>query len=95
MEISVIRAGMMTTVQDLGRRGHLAQGVPWGGAADPVALRVSNLLAGNAEDAPALEITLTGPELEFSGAAIQQAAAFYFRKIEDDLPDSPFFHYVL
>jgi antagonist of KipI len=69
MEINVIRAGMLTTVQDLGRRGHLAEGVPFGGAADPFALRVANLLVGNAEDAPALEITLTGPELEFPEAA--------------------------
>jgi antagonist of KipI len=69
MEVSVIRAGMLTTVQDLGRRGHLSEGVPFGGAADPFALRVANLLVGNAEDAPALEVTLTGPELEFPEAA--------------------------
>jgi antagonist of KipI len=68
MEVSVIRAGMLTTVQDLGRRGHLAEGVPMGGAADPFALRVANLLVGNPEDSPGLEITLTGPELEFSEA---------------------------
>jgi antagonist of KipI len=69
MEVSVIRAGMLTTVQDLGRRGHMSQGVPMGGAADPFALRVANLLVGNPEDSPGLEITLTGPELEFSGGA--------------------------
>jgi antagonist of KipI len=69
MEISVIRAGMLTTVQDLGRKGHLAEGVPIGGAADPFALRVANLLVGNTEDSPALEITLTGPELQFPEAA--------------------------
>ncbi len=66
MEIRVIHAGMQTTVQDLGRRGHLAEGVPIGGAVDPVALRLANLLVGNAEDQPALEITLTAPELEFA-----------------------------
>jgi antagonist of KipI len=69
MAIRVIRPGMLTTVQDLGRRGHLAEGVPSGGAADTFALRVANLLVGNPEDAPALEITLTGPELEFDEAA--------------------------
>ena len=69
MEMRVIRAGMLTTVQDLGRRGHLAEGVPAGGAAAPFAFRVANLLVGNPEDAPALEITLTGPELEFAEAA--------------------------
>ena len=69
MDVTVIRAGMQTTVQDLGRRGHLAEGVPLGGAADPFALRVANLLVGNPEGAPALEVTLTGPELEFQEAA--------------------------
>ena len=69
MEVSVIRAGMQTTVQDLGRRGHLAEGVPVGGAADPFALRIANLLVGNAEDSTALEVTLIGPELEFREAA--------------------------
>ena len=66
MEVSIVKAGMQTTVQDLGRRGHLAEGVPVGGAADPFALRIANLLVGNAEDAPALEITLIGPELRFA-----------------------------
>lgn len=67
MEMTVIRAGMMTTVQDLGRRGYRDAGVPLGGAMDPVALRIANLLVGNPDNAAALEITLAGPELEFSG----------------------------
>jgi len=66
MAITVLRAGMLTTVQDLGRRGHRAAGVPLGGAMDAMALRVVNLLVGNAEDAAALEFTLTGPELVFT-----------------------------
>jgi antagonist of KipI len=69
MDVAILRAGMQTTVQDLGRKGHMAEGVPFGGAADPFALRVANLLVGNPEGAPALELTLTGPELEFAGAA--------------------------
>jgi antagonist of KipI len=69
MEVASSAPGMLTTVQDLGRRGHLSEGVPFGGAADPFALRVANLLVGNPEDSPGLEITLTGPELEFSEAA--------------------------
>jgi antagonist of KipI len=67
--LTVIRPGLLTTVQDLGRRGHLGEGVPIGGAADPFALRVANLLVGNPEDAAGLEITLTGPEFECDEAA--------------------------
>ena len=66
MAITVIHAGMLTTVQDLGRRGHRAAGVPLGGAMDAMAMRVVNLLVGNAEDAAVLEFTLTGPELVFT-----------------------------
>ncbi|HWA10935.1 MAG TPA: biotin-dependent carboxyltransferase family protein [Opitutaceae bacterium] len=64
--MTVIRAGALTTVQDAGRPGQRAAGVPSGGAADQLALRVANLLVGNSEDAAALECTLTGPELVFS-----------------------------
>jgi antagonist of KipI len=70
MEINVVRAGMLTTVQDLGRRGHRAAGVPLSGAMDRMALRIANLLVGNAENAAGLEFTLVGPELEFSGDAV-------------------------
>ena len=70
MEIKIVRAGMLTTVQDLGRRGHRASGVPLSGAMDAFALRVANLLVGNAENAAALEFTLRGPELEFSADTV-------------------------
>jgi antagonist of KipI len=63
--IKVLRAGMFTTVQDLGRRGHRAEGVPLAGAADPLAARVANLLVGNDDDAAVLEFTLVGPDLTF------------------------------
>ncbi len=66
MEIHVKRAGMQTTVQDGGRRGYRADGVPLGGAMDSFALRMGNLLVGNPEDAAALEFTLLGPALEFT-----------------------------
>lgn len=56
--ITVERAGFLTTVQDLGRTGFRASGVSLGGALDPHALAVANLLAGNAEDAAGLEATL-------------------------------------
>lgn len=70
MEISVRRSGMQATVQDLGRPGYRADGVPLSGAMDRFALRLANLLVGNPEHAAALEFTLLGPELEFSAAAL-------------------------
>jgi antagonist of KipI len=64
--ITVERAGPLTTVQDLGRPGHQHEGVPVGGAMDDVALRLANLLAGNAPGAAALEVTLAAPALRFA-----------------------------
>ncbi|MEO7797404.1 MAG: 5-oxoprolinase subunit PxpB [Opitutaceae bacterium] len=68
--VRVLRGGMLTTVQDLGRLGHRAEGVPLTGAADPVAMRVANWLVGNEENAATLEFTLVGPELEFLADAV-------------------------
>lgn len=70
MEIRVLRGGMQTTVQDLGRRGHRGSGVPWSGAMDGFALRIANALVGNPDDAAGLEMTLVGAELEFSEDAL-------------------------
>ena len=68
--IRVLSPGLLTTVQDLGRPGFGALGVPPGGAADAHALRLGNLLLGNDEGAAALEATLAGPELLFEEEAL-------------------------
>ncbi|GAB2732575.1 5-oxoprolinase subunit B/C family protein [Sinomonas soli] len=59
----VVRAGLQTTVQDAGRPGRAALGVSPAGALDRGALRRANRMAGNAPDAPALEVLLGGLEL--------------------------------
>jgi biotin-dependent carboxylase-like uncharacterized protein len=58
--IEVIRAGALTTVQDLGRPGWAHLGVPRSGALDLPALRLANRLVGNPEGAAGLEMTLAG-----------------------------------
>ncbi|GAU67411.1 hypothetical protein SSP35_04_05020 [Streptomyces sp. NBRC 110611] len=58
--LSVVRAGALTTVQDLGRPGHAHLGVPRAGALDEPAHRLANRLVGNPESAATLETTLTG-----------------------------------
>ena len=67
--IRVIKPGMLTTVQDLGRRGFAHLGVSPAGSADSVSSRLANLLVGNAETAAVLECTLLGPVLEFNSRA--------------------------
>jgi KipI family sensor histidine kinase inhibitor len=68
--IQVIQAGMLTTVQDLGRPGLGRYGVAPGGALDRTALILGNRLVGNEPGEAALEMTLLGPTLRFTGAAV-------------------------
>ena len=64
MSLLVLRPGMLTTVQDLGRWGYQDRGVPVAGPMDSYSHRLANAIVGNRSDAAALEITLIGPELE-------------------------------
>ena len=57
---NIITAGLLTTFQDLGRRGFGRYGIPVSGVMDPFALRAANVLVGNAETAVGLEVTLQG-----------------------------------
>lgn len=68
--IEVEKGGLLTTVQDLGRFGHLHLAVPRSGASDPVSLRLANRAVGNPDTAAGLEMTLVGPVLRFRGAAL-------------------------
>ena len=68
--ITVVRPGLFTTIQDRGRWGHQANGVPVGGALDRVAHSAANALVGNDAGAATLEVTLLGPELRFECAAM-------------------------
>lgn len=74
MSLRVLSAGLLTTVQDLGRRGHQCEGIPESGAMDRIALRLANVLVGNPESAAALEITLAGPTLLFETASLAALA---------------------
>ena len=70
MAIHVIRPGMLTTVQDLGRHGFQHLGVPVAGPMDWWSHEAANLLVGNDAGAAVLEVTLIGPELELTRSAI-------------------------
>lgn len=56
MSLAVVRTAGLCTVQDLGRRGHMHEAVPPGGALVKDALVAANRGASNRDDVPALEI---------------------------------------
>ena len=61
--LKVVRAGLFDTLQDVGRRGFMALGMPTAGAMDRVALALANALCGNPPGTAALEIGVMGPDL--------------------------------
>ncbi|MFK0295658.1 biotin-dependent carboxyltransferase family protein [Streptomyces sp. NPDC090442] len=67
--LTVVRAGALTCVQDLGRPGHAHLGVPRSGALDEPAHRLANRLVGNGISAATLETTLTGCAVRVRTAA--------------------------
>lgn len=70
MAIEVLKAGLLTSLQDAGRFGYASLGVGRAGAMDMPAWRLANALVGNAGGEAALEITLGGPTLRFQQDAV-------------------------
>jgi antagonist of KipI len=68
--IKVAKPGLLSTVQDLGRYGFQKYGVIVSGSMDPIAHRISNWLVGNDENEAVIEMTLTGPVLEFQETSL-------------------------
>ncbi|RIA47649.1 biotin-dependent carboxyltransferase family protein [Dichotomicrobium thermohalophilum] len=73
--LRVVAPGMHTSIQDLGRTGFQHLGVPVSGALDTEALRLANLLVGNAHGEAALEIMHLGPTLEVCSESVRIALA--------------------
>lgn len=63
--IKVIQPGFFTTIQDTGRFGYRDKGVPVCGCMDNYSASMANSLLENDESDAVMEITMTGPELEF------------------------------
>lgn len=84
--LHMVKPGLLTTVQDLGRHGHQASGVPVAGPMDTFSHRLANQLAGNAIDAATLEITLIGPDLIVEADTTMAIAGAQFEVTCDDRP---------
>ncbi len=83
--ILVQAPGLFTTVQDLGREGFGPMGVSASGAADAISLRIGNRLAGNAEGAAGLEMTLVGGAFLFEREAVIAVTGADFGTLLDQM----------
>lgn len=66
--LKVIKAGFFTSIQDKGRFGYRHIGVPVSGAMDEYSAAIANSLLENSDDMAVMELTMTGPTLEFGQA---------------------------
>jgi len=63
--IKILKKGLHTSIQDLGRIGYRNYGIPISGAMNSDDAKMSNLILGNNETDAVMEITLQGPKLQF------------------------------
>jgi antagonist of KipI len=89
MSLEILRAGLQTTIQDLGRSGAAHLGISASGASDNLAMRIGNLMVGNPENTTVIEMTLTGDTVLFHSDAFIALAGSKF-KIDLDKKLFPF-----
>jgi biotin-dependent carboxylase-like uncharacterized protein len=87
--LQVVRAGLFDTVQDLGRIGFMALGMPTAGAMDRVALTLANALVGNPAGTAGLEISVMGPDLLVDADSVRVALVGPLSPALIDEPDAP------
>jgi len=88
MALEVVAPGLACSVQDLGRPGHYAVGIPPSGAVDLRSAVAANLLVGNDEGAALLEIPYMGPVLRSTEPSVIAAtgASMLLRVNGQDVP---------
>ncbi len=70
MSVSILRSGVLDTIQDLGRYGFSNLGININGPMDSYAMKASNLLVGNTSEKPVMEIHFPGPQILFEQNAL-------------------------
>ena len=70
MSISILKSGVQTTIQDIGRYGYSHFGISSSGAADLFSFRLGNIIVGNTEELAGIEMTLLGGDFKFNSDAV-------------------------
>ncbi len=87
--LRVVRAGLFDTLQDLGRMGFMALGMPTAGAMDRIGLTLANALAGNPASSAGLEIGVMGPDLLVEADSVRVALVGPLSPSLIEGPDAP------
>jgi biotin-dependent carboxylase-like uncharacterized protein len=87
--LKVVRPGLFDTLQDIGRIGYMALGMPTAGAMDRIGLALANALAGNPPGTAGLEIGVMGPDLLVEADSVRVALAGPLAPSLIEGPDAP------
>src|SRR5471030_1037708 len=87
--LKVVRPGLFDTLQDMGRIGYMALGMPTAGAMDRIGLALANALAGNPPGMAGLEIGVMGPELLVEADSVRIALVGPLQSSLIEGPDTP------
>lgn len=87
--LKVVRAGLFDTLQDLGRTGYMALGMPTAGAMDRIGLSLANALAGNPVNNAGIEIGVMGPDLLAEADSVRVALTGPLSPSLIEAPDAP------
>ncbi|MEO5593758.1 MAG: biotin-dependent carboxyltransferase family protein [Chitinophagaceae bacterium] len=86
MSISIIKPGLLGTIQDMGRYGYGSLGINCGGAMDRYAAQVANMLVGNDVHEAVMELHFPGPQLLFEQNALISITGAHFTPTLNDEP---------
>ena len=70
MSITILKPGVQTTIQDIGRYGYSHFGISSSAAADLFSFRLGNIIVGNSEELASIEMTLLGGDFKFNSDAV-------------------------
>ena len=70
MSITILKPGVQTTIQDIGRYGYSHFGISSSGAADLFSFRLGNIIVGDTEELAGIEMTLLGGDFKFNSDAV-------------------------
>lgn len=87
--LKVVRAGLFDTLQDLGRTGFMALGMPTAGAMDRIGLSLANALVGNPANVAGIEIGVMGPDLLVEADSVRVAMTGPLSPALVEGPNSP------
>lgn len=89
MAFTLIRPGVASSVQDLGRCGYQKYGIIVGGVMDPPSARLANWLVGNPDDAALIEFSFLGPSILFEDQTLFALTGGHCRPKLDGISITP------